>query len=143
MTPEQWTKTHLPGAPRVSSIEKMSATIARKSWAFAAGGVVGAFLVASVGVSAHTGALPILQTASVHRSHSDDHASVARTEHKDSTHAAPTAKPTEKPEVEPTHKPELKPTPKATLTPRATPTPKTWSKPEGTPSPSGSGGFDE
>jgi hypothetical protein len=77
MTPEQYIKIHLPGALRVSSLEKFSAWVAGRSVALIVGGTVGAVLTASLGVSAHTGSLPVFQsadreTASEHESQSLD-----------------------------------------------------------------------
>ncbi|MFI5281646.1 MAG: hypothetical protein ACHQ0J_00780 [Candidatus Dormibacterales bacterium] len=71
MTPEQYIRTHLPEAPRVSSLEKLSSWVASRSIALVVGGVAGALLTASIGVSAHTGALPIFQPADEHQTVSD------------------------------------------------------------------------
>ncbi len=71
-------------------------------------GAVGAFLIAMVGVSAHTGSLsPFFNFVGVQHSQTSDEASGARTE--------PSEKPETSPESEPTEKPE--PTPTATSTP--------------------------
>ena len=69
-------------------------------------GALGAFLIAMVGVSAHSGGL--LNFAGVHQTISDDRASSARTE---------SPKPSEKPEATPTSQPLSISTAKPTQTP--------------------------
>ena len=89
------------------------------------GGALGAFLIAMVGVSAHTGGLPILNLAGVHQTHSGDTASGARTEPSDSPEASPNSEPTEMSEPTPTAKPTSEPTetPDEDDMPRATSSP--------------------
>lgn len=104
------------------------------------GCALGAFLIAMVGVSAHEGGL--LNMVGIHQSSSDDHASSARTEPRESS------EPSEKPESsamprstgKPTSKPDTEPDeddmPKAS--PTSTPTPHCYD--EGCSSPGGGEG---
>jgi hypothetical protein len=112
MTPEQYTRTYLPDARRVSAIEKLTSTVGKGSMGLIVGGATGAFLLASIGVSAHTGSLPFAQPTGVHQSHNGDQASVIGTEllralePAESPPAAPTPQAAPNPTAEPTQRPE-------------------------------------
>jgi outer membrane biosynthesis protein TonB len=70
------------------------------------GGALGAFLIAAIGVSAHTTGLAGFSFTSQHHSESSDVASGAREEPKDSPEPSEKPEPTAKPTAEPTEKPE-------------------------------------
>ena len=73
------------------------------------GGAIGAFLIAMVGVSAHTAGLPLLSLTGAQQSHHSEEASGSRTEPKESPEASPKPEPSEKPEPTPTAKPTPQP----------------------------------
>jgi hypothetical protein len=110
MTPEQYTRTYLPGARRVTALEKLSATVAQRSLGLVVGGATGAFLIASIGVSAHTGALPFGRPPSAYQSLGDATVSLAG--------------------AGPRVTSEPKDPPQTSSTPETSPTPQTASKPE-------------
>ena len=86
------------------------------------GGAVGAFLIAMIGVSAHTtGLSSFLNATGVHQTASNDEASGARTEPSEKPEAT---EPAEKPEATPTARPTAKPEtePDSDDAPKATPT---------------------
>jgi len=85
------------------------------------GGALGAFLIAAIGVSAHTTGLSGFSFTSQHHSESSDVASGAREEPKDSPEPSEKPEPTAKPTAEPTEKPETDETETETETEGSTP----------------------
>ncbi|HYM65798.1 MAG TPA: hypothetical protein VEW68_00765 [Patescibacteria group bacterium] len=81
-------------------------------------GAVGAFLIAMVGASAHTGGLNLLSLVGVHQTQTDE-ASGARTEPSEQPEpserpeASPTARPSSKPDTEPDEDDQPKASPSA------------------------------
>jgi len=115
MTPEQYTRTYLPDARRVSAIEKLTSTMGKGSMGLIVGGATGAFLLASIGVSAHSGSLPFAQSTGVHQSHNGDQASVIGTELLRA--------------LEPAESPQAAPTPQAAPKPETSSESQTWQAP--------------